>query len=68
MNQFRGKFDDLDQQTVFQFTFLAEDGRLYDYGFSLDTRQVYEEWLMIMEQDGNFVPLFRKRQMTKRKQ
>ncbi len=67
MNQFRGKFDDLDQQTVFQFTFLAEDGNSMTMVFH-DTRQVYEEWLMIMEQDGNFVPLFRKRQMTKRKQ
>ena len=67
VNQFKGKFEDLDQQTVFQFTFLAEDGEIYDYGFSLDTRQVYEEWLMIMEQDGNFVPLFERETDDKEK-
>lgn len=67
VNQFKGEFEDLDQQTVFQFTFLAADGEIYDYGFSLDTRQVYEEWLMIMERDGNFIPLFERETDDKEK-
>ena len=67
VNQFKGEFEDLDQQTVFQFTFLAEDGELYDYGFSLDARQVYEEWLMVMERSGIFVPLFERETNDKEK-
>ena len=47
----------MDQQSVFQFTFLAEDDEIYEYGFSLDTKQVYEEWLMILTKEG-FLPLF----------
>ncbi len=57
INQFKGKFEDLDQQSVFQFTFLAEDDEIYEYGFSVDSMQVYEEWLMILTQNG-FEPLF----------
>ena len=57
VNQFKGEFEDLDQQSVFQFTFLAEDNEIYEYGFSLDSKQVYEEWLMILTKNG-FEPLF----------
>lgn len=57
VNQFKGEFQDLDQQSVFQFTFLAEDNEIYEYGFSLDSKQVYEEWLMILTKKG-FEPLF----------
>lgn len=57
VNQFKGEFQDLDQQSVFQFTFLAEDNEIYEYGFSLDSKQVYEEWLMILTKNG-FEPLF----------
>ena len=57
VNQFKGEFEDLDQQSVFQFTFLAEDNEIYEYGFSLDSMQVYEEWLMILTKNG-FEPLF----------
>ncbi len=67
INQFKGVFEDLDHQSAFEFTFLAEDGEVYDYGFSLDTRQVYEEWLMVMEKDGNFVPLFERETIIKEK-
>ena len=42
INQFKGDFEDLGRQSVFQFTFLAEDDEVYEYGFSLDSRQVYE--------------------------
>lgn len=57
INQFKGGFEDLGQQSVFQFTFLAEDDQVYEYGFSMDSKQVYEEWLMTLTKDG-FKPLF----------
>ena len=57
INQFKGKFEDLKQQSVFQFIFFAEDDEVYEYGFSIDSRQVYEEWLMILTKEG-FEPLF----------
>ena len=66
LNQFKGDFEDLDGQSVFQFTFLAEDNEIYEYGFSLDGRQVYEEWLMILTQNG-FVPLFERQTDTEEK-
>lgn len=57
INQFKGEFQDLDRQSVFEFMFWAEDEEVYEYGFSLDSKQVYEEWLMILTKDG-FEPLF----------
>lgn len=57
INQFKGDFEDLERQSVFQFTFLAGDDEVYEYGFALDSKQVYEEWLMILTRDG-FEPLF----------
>lgn len=57
INQFKGIFEDLNQQSVFQFTFMAEDDEVYEYGFSLDSKQVHEEWLMILADTG-FVPMF----------
>lgn len=57
INSFKGKFDDLGQQSVFQFTFLALNNEVYEYGFSLDNRQVYEEWLMVLT-EKKFEPLF----------
>lgn len=57
INQFKGEFQDLDRQSVFEFMFWAEDEEVYEYGFSLDSKQVYEEWLMILTKDG-FKPLF----------
>lgn len=67
INQFKGCFEDLDNQTVFEFIFVAGDDEVYDYGFSIDTKQVYEEWLMIMERNGNFVPLFERETTDKEK-
>lgn len=66
LNQFKGDFEDLDGQSVFQFTFLAEDNEIYEYGFSLDGRQVYEEWLMLLTQNG-FAPLFERQTDTEEK-
>ena len=66
LNQFKGDFEDLDGQSVFQFTFLAEDNEIYEYGFSLDGRQVYEEWLMLLTKNG-FAPLFERQTDTDEK-
>ncbi len=66
VNQFKGEFEDLDQQSVFQFTFLAKNNEIYEYGFSLDSKQVYEEWLMILTEKG-FEPLFERLTNTEEK-
>ena len=54
--QFKGDFEDLNGVSTFQFMFYL-DGEIYDYGFSLDQRQVHEEWLMVLTEE-NFVPIF----------
>ncbi|MEG0496347.1 MAG: ATP-binding protein [Eubacterium sp.] len=56
INQFRGEFEDLKAISTFQFMFYWDDD-VYEYGFSLDQRQVHEEWLMVLTSD-DFVPLF----------
>lgn len=66
INQFKGEFEDLDHQSVFQFVFLAENDEVYEYGFSVDTRQVYEEWLMILTEKG-FQSLFERQTDTEEK-
>lgn len=56
IEQFRGDFDELEGLSKFEFMFLLND-EVYEYGFTMDSYQVHEEWLMILtEQD--FVPLF----------
>lgn len=56
INQFRGDFIDLEGISLFQFLFYL-DGEVYEYGFSLDQRQVHEEWLMQLTENG-LEPLF----------
>ena len=56
VNQFRGDFKDLEGISSFQFMFYLE-GEVYEYGFSLDRRQVHEEWLMQLT-EKNLEPLF----------
>lgn len=56
LNQFKGDFQDLNGISLFQFMFYL-DGEVYEYGFSLDPRQVHEEWLMQLT-ERDFVPLF----------
>ena len=56
VNQFRGDFEDLEGISSFQFMFYLE-GEVYEYGFSLDRRQVHEEWLMQMT-EKELKPLF----------
>ena len=56
VNQFRGDFEDLEGISSFQFMFYLE-GEVYEYGFSLDRRQVHEEWLMQLT-EKDIAPLF----------
>lgn len=56
INQFRGDFEDIKGISLFQFM-LYLDGEVYEYGFSLDRRQVHEEWLMQLT-EKDFAPLF----------
>ena len=51
ITQFAGKFEDMQDRSTFQFVF-SKEGEVYDYGFTLDRWQVYEEWLMQMYKDG----------------
>lgn len=56
INPFRGKLNDLKGLSSFQFLFYL-DGEVYEYGFSLDRYQVYEEWLMQLT-EKDLEPLF----------
>lgn len=56
INQFRGNIDELQEKSLFQFMFYTQNN-VYEYGFSLGTEQVYEEWLMVLTEKG-FQPLF----------
>jgi AAA15 family ATPase/GTPase len=56
VDQFRGNFKDLNNKTHFQFMFYLNQ-EVYEYGFTLDRKQVYEEWLLVLTEKG-FVPMF----------
>lgn len=56
VEQFRGDCEELEGVSTFQFVFYLNE-EVYEYGFSLDRRQVHEEWLVQMAEDG-FAPLF----------
>jgi len=56
VNQFRGDIEDLGGLSTFQFMFYL-DREVFEYGFSLDQRQVHEEWLMQLDK-ARFMPLF----------
>lgn len=56
VDQFKGDLEDLKGISTFQFMMYI-DGEVYDYGFSIDKKQVYEEWLRILEND-DFKPIF----------
>jgi len=56
IDQFGGDFEELKGISVFQFVFYI-DGEVYEYGFSLDRKQVHEEWLSQLTKTG-FVSLF----------
>lgn len=54
--KFKGEIDDFIDSTLFQFVFFL-DGKIYEYGFALNYRQVDEEWLLIRK-EGKFTVLF----------
>lgn len=56
VNQFRGNFEDLNDLSTFQFVFCLNEN-IYEYGFSLNRYQIFEEWLMQLTESG-FSPLF----------
>ncbi|MDO4292385.1 MAG: ATP-binding protein [Eubacteriales bacterium] len=56
IDQFRGELEELKGISTFQFVFYL-NGEIYEYGFSLDRHQVYEEWAMQHVED-HFLPLF----------
>lgn len=56
IDQYRGKFEDQKKISLFQFMFYL-DGEVYEYGFTLDRRQVHEEWLMVLTK-SDFMPMF----------
>lgn len=56
IDQFRGDFEELKGISTFQFVFYLDE-EVYEYGFSIDRYQVYEEWLMQLDKT-DFVPLF----------
>lgn len=62
IERFAGDAKGMERKTTFQITFLAE-GKIYEYGVTLDTRKILEEWLLIHNDDTSFEPLF-KRQIT----
>lgn len=56
IDQFRGDFEELKGISTFQFVFYLDE-EVYEYGFSIDRYQVYEEWLMQLDKT-DFMPLF----------
>ena len=54
INQFKGCFEELEGQSIFQFLFLAKNNEIYQYGFTLDSKQIYEECLMILTKQSSF--------------
>lgn len=56
VSQFKGEIEDLNGMTLFQFIFYL-DNNVYEYGFSLTSKRVAEEWLLLQTK-ADFVPLF----------
>ena len=56
VSQFKGNIEELGNTTLFQFLFYLDEN-IYEYGFSLTSKRVVEEWLMIQTQKG-FAPMF----------
>lgn len=58
IEQFKGNSEELDNKSLFQFMMYI-DGEVYEYGFVIDRKQVYEEWLMILTED-DLEPIFKR--------
>lgn len=56
IDQFRSDIADLEGKSTFQFMFYLSE-EVYEYGFSVDTKQVFEEWLMVLT-EKDFQPMF----------
>lgn len=50
ISRFRQALERLDKVSAFQFM-LYIDSEVYEYGFTLDCRQIQEEWLLQLEKD-----------------
>lgn len=53
-----GGFPDIGKDSTFQFMFYQNEN-VYEYGFTLDTDQIIEEWLMILT-PKEFKPIFQR--------
>ncbi len=56
IKQFKGEFSDIGKNSTFQFMFY-KDGDIFEYGFTLDSFRVVEEWLMKLTKTA-FEPVF----------
>lgn len=56
INQFKGFSNNL---TTFQYIFYI-NGDVFEYGFSLDSLYVHEEWLYILNENAKMIPLFKR--------
>lgn len=56
IEQFKGYTND-ENISVFQFIFLLND-KIYEYGFSLNTEKVYEEWLILWDNNSKSDSIF----------
>lgn len=56
VKQFKGEFSDIGKNSTFQFMFY-KDGDIFEYGFTLDSFRVVEEWLMQLT-ETTFEPIF----------
>ena len=54
--QFRGELSDLKDRSSFQLMIYV-NGDVYDYGFTLNHRQIFDEWLYILT-EKEFSPLY----------
>lgn len=57
---FKGDIKELEDVTTFQFLIYVNN-EVYTYGFSLDRAYVHEEWLAILNKQGNFDLLFERK-------
>lgn len=51
VNQFRGDTKELHDVSTFQWIFYL-DNEVYEYGFSMDRKQIHDEWLQQLTADG----------------
>lgn len=62
ITQFKGEFSDIGKDSTFQFMFYQKEN-VFEYGFTLDSYRVTEEWLMILGRTS-FKPIFQRMTST----